>query len=376
MVVAMFMAVSAAFAQTTHDCDQSNYAGHARFFDNWTIGLEGGAQTNLYDWNMPQGGIVGLNFNKYIVPQFRVSLQGYMGFNTTGMWYAPAGHVHNGTAVDNVQAYLTGGWNLMNTFANYNGKPKVFEIETELGVGYGHFFYHPSAFNHGVVLGKTGLDFRFNLGTARNWAINIRPTFIWNFTDAPTVYAQTGSNRAAVFQVTAGVEYRFPTSNGNHYQKKADLYNCEEVNALNARINELLACNAELKKALEECLNRPTSTTVIAPVETQTVVKPVFATIGFERNSANILGVYDLNVRTIADFMKASNQHFTVVGFASEEGNVEYNEGLSLRRAEAVAKALVSYGVDPSKIHVEGKGATTEFGNSLDLNRTVQIVVE
>ncbi|MCH5167414.1 MAG: OmpA family protein [Erysipelotrichales bacterium] len=379
LVVAMIMAVGATFAQTTHDCEQSNYAGHARFFDNWTIGLEGGVQTNLYDWNTPEGAVIGLNLNKYIVPQFRVSLQGYMGFNNTGMWNTPAGHVHNGTGVDNVQVYLTGGWNLMNTFSKYTGKPKVFEIETEIGVGYGHFFYNPSTWNYGVVLGKTGLDFRFNLGKARAWAIDIRPTFIWDFTNA-LAYEQIASNRTAVFQVTAGVEYRFNTSNGTHNMKPADLYDCVEVNALNMRINELLACNDELKKALEECLNRPKEVEVVEETtvvtNTNVVTKPVFATIGFERNSSKILGVYDLNVRTIADFMKASDQHFTVVGFASEEGNVDYNEALSLRRAQAVADALEAYGVDPAKIHVEGKGATTEFGNALDLNRTVQIVAE
>ena len=390
LVVAMFMAFGATFAQTTHDCDQSNYAGHARFFDNWTIGLEGGVQTNLYDWNTPQGGVFGLNLNKYVVPQFRVSLQGYMGFNNTGMWNTPARHYHNGLGVDNVQAYLTGGWNLMNTFTSYNGKPRVFEIETELGVGYGHFFYHSyndytiagqyRPVSENVMLGKAGLDFRFNLGKARAWAINIRPTIIWNLRD---IYCNNAlCTESGVFQVTAGVEYRFKTSNGTNNMKSADLYNCEEVNALNCRINDLLACNAELKKALEECLNRPATVVEETKVVTNTVTntdvvtKPVFATIGFERNSSKILGVYDLNVRTIADFMKASDQHFTVVGFASEEGNADYNEALSVRRAQAVADALEAYGVDPAKIHVEGKGATTEFGNTLDLNRTVQIVAE
>lgn len=54
-----------------------------------------------------------------------------------------------------------------------------------------------------------------------------------------------------------------------------------------------------------------------------------------------------------------------VVGYADRIGSEEYNKNLSLRRAEAVKDHLVSRGIDPSRIFVDGKGeANPVTGNS------------
>ncbi len=45
-----------------------------------------------------------------------------------------------------------------------------------------------------------------------------------------------------------------------------------------------------------------------------------------------------------------------VVGYTDRIGSEEYNERLSLRRAEAVKNHLITHGVDAGKIRVEGKG--------------------
>ncbi|MCX7184743.1 MAG: OmpA family protein [Nitrosospira sp.] len=45
-----------------------------------------------------------------------------------------------------------------------------------------------------------------------------------------------------------------------------------------------------------------------------------------------------------------------VVGYTDRIGSNEYNERLSLRRAEAVRNHLVMHGVDAGKIRIEGKG--------------------
>lgn len=53
------------------------------------------------------------------------------------------------------------------------------------------------------------------------------------------------------------------------------------------------------------------------------------------------------------------------VGYADRIGSEEYNKNLSLRRAEAVKALLVSRGIDPSRIFVDGKGeANPVTGNS------------
>ena len=56
LVIAMFAMAMASSAQ---------YTGH-KFFDNWSIGAEGGVSTNLHDWDVPNGAVAGINFTKGI----------------------------------------------------------------------------------------------------------------------------------------------------------------------------------------------------------------------------------------------------------------------------------------------------------------------
>ena len=45
---------------------QYNVNGH-RFFDNWSVGVDGGINTNLHDWNNG-GGVLGVQVTKGITP--------------------------------------------------------------------------------------------------------------------------------------------------------------------------------------------------------------------------------------------------------------------------------------------------------------------
>ncbi len=80
------------------------------------------------------------------------------------------------------------------------------------------------------------------------------------------------------------------------------------------------------------------------------------------------------------EMRKDANVKFNVVGHASIEGSAEYNQKLSVDRANAVKIYLVNSGVNPNNLTVVGKGATepiasndTESGRSL--NRRVEIKV-
>lgn len=333
----------------------SNYDSEAKFLDNWSIGLEGGVQTNLYDWNNPQGAVVGLNINKQISPQFGVSAEGYVGFNNTGNWFVPTGHFHNLNVVDNVNVYISGCWNLMNTFASYTGSPRLFEIETNLGVGYGRFFNNSKvADDSNMLLGKAGLNFNFNLGKDKAWTVAVKPAVVWNFTDATRLYGRVADNKTAVFQVTAGVVYHFGTSNGKHHIVASPVEEyTDEIDNLNHQVNNLRA-------ALAEAQAKPTATEV---VEREVVVN----TISYVNATYVVTFAFDSDELTCADKMVLdaipADATVNIVAYASPEGSKTYNEQLSVRRGNTVAEYLTNRGVTVNS--VKGEGAVDSASNRI-----------
>jgi OmpA-OmpF porin, OOP family len=58
------------------------------------------------------------------------------------------------------------------------------------------------------------------------------------------------------------------------------------------------------------------------------------------------------------------------IGHTDSVGSSEYNQALSVRRAEAVKAYLVSKGIEPNRIYTEGKGKTQPIAsNSTDAGR-------
>lgn len=69
-----------------------------------------------------------------------------------------------------------------------------------------------------------------------------------------------------------------------------------------------------------------------------------------------------------------------IVGHTDAVGSMEYNEGLSERRADSAADFLIAQGIDPSRLTTIGKGETepvasneTEYGRQQ--NRRVEIAI-
>lgn len=101
--------------------------------------------------------------------------------------------------------------------------------------------------------------------------------------------------------------------------------------------------------------------------------------IQFDYDSAVIRPESDGVLNALAEGLKASTSSaITVAGHTSSEGSDAYNDDLSQRRAQAVVAALVTRGIDRSRVSAEGRGEkqpiadnATEAGRSL--NRRVQI---
>lgn len=101
----------------------------------------------------------------------------------------------------------------------------------------------------------------------------------------------------------------------------------------------------------------------------------------FANDSSEISPIFKTEIRTMAEFLEEYPEtSIQLQGFASQQGNAEYNIRLSELRAAAVRVALIEYGVDPQRIETVGFGDTllTAKGDSAvshALNRRVVATV-
>lgn len=131
----------------------------------------------------------------------------------------------------------------------------------------------------------------------------------------------------------------------------------------------------------KEVVDTPAKNVETAPVKTTTPEAPNynFRNIQFELDSYVLkTDSYATLDQIYREMRKDPSARFTVEGHASIEGSADYNQKLSVDRANAVKIYLVNSGVNPENLTVRGYGATrplasndTESGRSV--NRRVEI---
>lgn len=337
--------------------------------DNWSLTIKGGGITPLNNvgksfWQnfRPNGG---LELRKDITPTFGLGVEGEAAFNTSTWNREPS--MHN--IVDGIYVGGFGAINLNNLFAGYAGHRRVFEIEALAGAGWLHTFVPAKQGEDTDNMGvKFGMNFNFNLGSSRAWTIGLKPAVIFNVTEdiqGPIFSKQTGA-----FECDLGITYHFGNSNGTHsfaFAEPCDYtpYN-EQINALRAENAALAAANADVVAAngvlaaqLDECLNRPAPAPVVEKSNTLESVRYVFYKIG----SSVIANDQKPNVVMIADYMKHNpNATVEIKGYASKDGNLDFNLKLAAKRAESVKNMLVkTYGISADRIKAEGQGIGEMF---------------
>ena len=294
------------------------------------------------------------------------------------------------TFIDNLNLDLMGTFNLSNLFAGYPGEPRAFEVIGLAGLGWSHAFGQNYKVN--AINGKAALDFAFNLGASKAVQIYLEPAVIYGL----ETYGLGNMNiltyntefkfdsRAALFQLSLGLTYKFANSNGTHNFAKAALRDQAEIDGLNAKINELRAdVNAkdgqlsakdqqiaDLKAKLAACEARPTATVVEKKVET---LQPI---VIFRQGKSTIEPAQYASIEMIAKYMKNHPEaNLKVQGYASPEGSAELNQKLSEQRAEVVKNALIKkYKIAASRITTEGLGATDKLSDEIDFNRVAMFI--
>lgn len=338
LVAVLGMAISA------NAQEQSNYTGSSKFTDNVGVTVQYGMGTPFVeiDGQNLVHNVALIGVEKYINPVFGVGVEG-----RTVLGAVRGGNLSH-TFVDNVNVsgYLKA--NVRNAIWGYDGERRFFEPVVYTGLGWGHNTCSES-FDRNFMTYRAGVELNFNLGEKKAWAVVVNPAVVWGDIDNGKLVKQTGN-----FQVTAGVAYRFKTSNGTHSFAKPVLYSQTEIDELNAQITELRKSNDDLNAKLAA---KPTE--VVKEVE-KIVYKPAQTqyVITFAQGKHNLTDA----AKAVLDAIEKTST-VKVMGTASPEGTKAFNDKLSLRRAQVAAEYLEGRGVKIAS--VEGLGVTGPESNRL-----------
>lgn len=345
----------------------------SKTFDNFYIGINGGAQvkTTGESWMNNLNSNAGLRIGRWFTPVFGLAAEGNVYFNDHCKPYMP----QSKTVARYMNVGLIGTVNLSNWFAGYKGEPRLFEVVPVYGFGWGHTFGTDE--NYNVLTSKAGIDFTFNLGKAKAWQVYVEPSMNWSLNGYGYEGVAYNINKSA-FQLNAGIVYKFKNSNGSHNFTIAQLRDQNEIDGLNSQINSLrsdlndkdaqLSAKdkqiKDLQNALDECNKKPK---YVKPA-TATNLQP---TVLFRQGKAVVDKSQMPNIELIAQYMKNHPEaKVEIKGYASPEGNKDFNQALSQKRADAVKNVLVKkYKIAADRLTTKGMGATDKLFKQVEFNR-------
>lgn len=350
----------------------------SKTFDNFYIGINGGAQvkTTGESWMNNLNSNAGLRIGRWFTPVFGLAAEGNVYFNDHCKHYMP----QSKTVARYMNVGLIGTVNLSNWFAGYKGEPRLFEVVPVFGFGWGHTFGTAAGDNEkelNALTSKAGIDFTFNLGKAKAWQVYVEPSMNWSLNGYGYDGVAYDINQSA-FQLNAGIVYKFKNSNGSHNFTIAQLRDQNEIDGLNSQINSLrgdlndkdaqLSAKdkqiKDLQNALDECNKKPK---YVKPA-TATNLQP---TVLFRQGKAVVDKSQMPNIELIAQYMKNhQDAKVEIKGYASPEGNKDFNQALSEKRAEAVKNVLVKkYKIAADRLTTKGMGATDKLFKQVEFNR-------
>lgn len=306
LMLALFSAVVTANAQIATE--------NSNAFDNVGVGVTAGVSTPL-DFNsvFPLNTNVGLKITKDITP--------VIGFQIEGLAVLNDNHFSDlKTAVKATNVGLNGALNLSNFFWGYKGTPRAFEVSAVAGLGWLHAWNT----SENSLTAKTGLDLAFNLSKNKAHSLVLTPAVYWNLHKIDAIQF---NKKGAQLALNLSYIYHFKTSNGTHHFKTYD------VGAMNNEINYLRGKLDECEKREPKLVERIVEKKVAVPTNTEWFVQ-------FAQKSAELTAEAKATLDKIGE-----NLVVDVIGTSSPEGDAEFNQRLSEKRAAVVADYLTKRGV-------------------------------
>lgn len=353
-------------------------------YDNWFIQFGAGVAVPFVEGVNDKGDrerhfTVNYNFafGKWFSP--------YMGFRASfyggPLHYETRGHM---SKFNYVNANVDFMWDMFNSLGGVNPN-RVFSIIPFVGVGgdanwdfKNHFNEQPAATNitreysmrdpksvQWTLPVSAGIQFRFRLCKYVDFFAEARATFYadnWN-------NVATGSSIESLVSAMGGFNFNIGGRGWNTFN---ECNYVSQIAALNGQVNDLraqlLACGQTVAE-LQSQLPCP------EVVQKDCVNAPLMATVRFTINSDKILPTEEVNIYSMAEWLKANpNEKIVIAGYADKDtGTSEYNMELSQRRAEVVKNALINtYGISADRLETKAFGSDVqEYPSHNDWNRIV-----
>ncbi len=386
-----------------------------KFNDNWFIGIGGGVNQYLGEHDRQMkfmnrlAPAMDIYFGKWFTPSlgFRIAYSGGEGYGATNLLtgrqnnngvvistdYLRAKYLEENPGYAASESYDQALYwqkfhlwnlhadfmlNLMNLIGGY--KVRAYNISPYFGIGLARAYALKEIENpvcNTRLSGNVGILNTFRLCDALDLNIDLRGTLYPEDFDGETgVRAGGGETYEADGMLTAtlGLAYKFKPRGWNQGKNKT-IYETKTVTVVDEdALNEALARNAELQKALEDAKAQATTEVVESLLSPELYVR-------FALNKSELSGEACVTLTNLAKLLNAVDTKvvYKISGYADQQtGSSLRNQVLSEERAQAVYDFLVKeQGVDPAKLTVEAHGGVdTMYYNDNRLSRAVILTLQ
>lgn len=161
---------------------------------------------------------------------------------------------------------------------------------------------------------KYGFNLNFNLGKKKIWTLSLKPSIVYNMDNGKTS-PSCNINKSAI-ELLAGATYHFKNkNNGQHYMTFLRAYNQGEIDALNAKINDLRSQvsgkdreiakqNANIR-SLQQMLNDARNQKPVVETITKST-NSMEQTVTFRQGKSTVDASQLPNIERIATFLKTT----------------------------------------------------------------------